>query len=130
MDEKAEYPKDIETLFAANGILGIPFPEEYGGISGSSVTICMGIEEIAKACATSSLILAVQALGSYPILVAASEEQKKRLCPPLASGAKGAAYALSETRSRSDAAAMKPRAKRHGNEYVLDGTRQFITSCS
>jgi len=76
IDEKAEYPKDIERLFAANGILGIPFPEQYGGISGSSVTICMGIEEIAKACASSSLILAVQALGSYPILVAGSEEQK------------------------------------------------------
>ena len=100
IDETAEYPKDIEKLFAENGILGIPFPEEYGGISGSSVTICMGIEEIAKACATSSLILAVQALGSYPILVAGSEEQKKRLCPPLASGEKVAAYALSETGQR------------------------------
>src|SRR5712692_5698104 len=86
IDEKAEYPKDIERLFAENGILGIPFPEEYGGISGSSVTI--------------------QALGSYPILVAGSEEQKKRLCPPLASGEKVAAYALSETGSGSDAAAM------------------------
>jgi len=130
IDEKAEYPKDIERLFAENGILGIPFPEEYGGISGSSVTICLGIEEIAKACATSSLILAVQALGSYPILVAGSEEQKKRLCPPLASGEKVAAYALSETGSGSDAAAMKTRAKRHGNEYVLNGTKQFITGGS
>jgi alkylation response protein AidB-like acyl-CoA dehydrogenase len=130
IDEKAEYPKDIEKLFAHNGILGIPFPEQYGGISGSSVTICMGIEEIAKACATSSLILAVQALGSYPILVAGTEEQKKRLCPPLASGEKVAAYALSETGSGSDAAAMKTRAKRHGNEYVLNGTKQFITAGS
>jgi alkylation response protein AidB-like acyl-CoA dehydrogenase len=130
IDEKAEYPKDIERLFAENGILGIPFPEEYGGISGSSVTICMGIEEIAKACATSSLILAVQALGSYPILVAGSEEQKKRLCPPLASGEKVAAYALSETGSGSDAAAMKTRAKRYGDEYVLNGTKQFITGGS
>src|SRR5436190_22660190 len=127
IDEKAEYPKYIETLFAANGILGIPFPEEYGGISGSSVTICMGIEEIAKACASSSLILAVQALGSYPILVAGSEEQKKRLCPPLASGEKVAAYALSEPGSGSDAAAMKNRAQKHGKEYVLNGTKQFIT---
>ncbi|HEV1992449.1 MAG TPA: acyl-CoA dehydrogenase family protein, partial [Candidatus Dormibacteraeota bacterium] len=124
IDAKAEYPKDIEKLFAENGILGIPFPEQYGGIAGSSVTICMGIEEIAKACATSSLILAVQALGAYPILVAGSEEQKKRLCPPLASGEKVAAYALSETGSGSDAAAMKTRAKRHGNEYVLNGTKQ------
>src|SRR4030088_3725939 len=97
IDQKPEYPKDIERLFAENGILGIPFPEEYGGISGSSVTICMGIEEIAKACATSSLILAVQALGSYPILVAGSEEQKKRLCPPLPSTAEILAYSLSES---------------------------------
>src|SRR3979409_2217045 len=130
IDEKAEYPKDIERLFAENGILGIPFPEEYGGISGSSVTICMGIEEIAKGCATSSLILAVQALGSYPILVAGTDEQKKRLCPPLAAGEKVAAYALSETGSGSDAAAMKTVAKRHGNEYVLNGSKQFITGGS
>jgi alkylation response protein AidB-like acyl-CoA dehydrogenase len=130
IDEKSEYPKDIEKLFADNGILGIPFPEEYGGISGSSVTVCMGIEEIAKACTTSSLILAVQALGAYPILVAGTEEQKKRLCPPLASGERVAAYALSETGSGSDAAAMKTRAIRHGNEYVLNGTKQFISGGS
>jgi alkylation response protein AidB-like acyl-CoA dehydrogenase len=127
IDQQGEYPKDIEELFAQNGILGIPFPERYGGISGSSVSICMGIEEIAKACASSSLILAVQALGAYPILVAGTEEQKQRLCPPLASGEKVAAYALSETGSGSDAAAMKTRAKRYGDEYVLNGTKQFIT---
>jgi len=127
IDQSGEYPKDIEKLFADNGLLGIPFPEEYGGISGSSVTICMGIEEIAKACASSSLILAVQALGSYPILVAGTEEQKKRLCPPLASGEKVAAYALSEPGSGSDAAAMKTTAKKYGDEYVLNGTKQFIT---
>jgi len=127
IDEKGEYPKDIEKLFAQNGILGIPFPEQYGGISGSSVSICMGIEEIAKACASSSLILAVQALGSYPILVAGSEEQKQRLCPPLAAGEKIAAYALSESGSGSDAAAMKTTARRYGDEYVLNGSKQFIT---
>src|SRR6266851_2314731 len=127
IDERMEYPKDIERLFAENGVLAIPFPEEYGGISGSSVTICMGIEEIAKACTTSSLILAVQALGSYPILVAGSEDQKKRLCPPLASGQKVAAYALSETGSGSDAAAMKTKAKRYGDEYVINGSKVFIT---
>ena len=127
IDQTAEYPKDIEKLSADNGILGIPFPEEYGGISGSSVTICMGIEEIAKACASSSLILAVQALGSYPILVAGTEEQKKRMCPPLASGERVAAYALSEPGSGSDAAAMKTRARKVGSEYVLNGTKQFIT---
>ncbi len=130
IDERMEYPADIEKLFAENGILGIPFPEEYGGVSGSSVAICMGIEEIAKACTTSSLILAVQALGSYPILIAGSEEQKKRLCPPLARGEQLAAYALSEPGSGSDAGAMKTRAKRYGDEYVLNGTKQFITNGS
>ena len=126
IDEKAEYPKDIEELFAANGILAIPFPEEYGGISGSSVTICMATEEIAKACATSSLILSVQALGSYPILLAGTEEQKRRLCPPLAEG-RVCAYALSEPGSGSDAAAMKTTARRYGDEYVLNGSKVFIT---
>src|SRR5260370_2608394 len=86
IDEKAEYPKDIEKLFADNGILGIPFPEQYGGISGSSVTICMGIEGIAKARATSPFILAVQALGSDPILVGRSRGQNKPPGPPPARG--------------------------------------------
>src|SRR3979409_97809 len=127
IDQTAEYPKDIAKIFADNGILGIPFPEEYGGISGSSVTICMGVEEIAKACASSSLILAVQALGSYPILVAGSEEQKKRLCPPLASGGNAAAYALSETGSGSDAAAMKTVAERDRDEDVRNGSNDVTT---
>jgi alkylation response protein AidB-like acyl-CoA dehydrogenase len=130
VDANEEYPKDIERLFAENGILAIPFPEEYGGISGSSVTICMGIEEIAKACTTSSLILAVQSLGSYPILLAGTEDQKRRLCPPLASGDKICAYALSEPSSGSDAAAMKTTAKRFGDEYVLNGSKIFITAGS
>src|SRR5207244_5157353 len=86
-----------------------------------------GMEEMARAGASSSLMPPGQALGSYPSLVAGTEEQKKRLCPPLASGEKVAAYALSESGSGSDAAAMKTRAKRHGDEYVLNGTKQFIT---
>jgi alkylation response protein AidB-like acyl-CoA dehydrogenase len=126
IDAKAEYPADIARLFAEVGILGIPFPEEYGGTSGSSVTICMGVEEIAKACASSSLLLAVQALGSYPILIAGSDEQKMRLCPPLAAG-RIAAYALSEPGSGSDAGAMKTTAKKVGNDYVLNGSKVFIT---
>jgi len=130
IDQTMRYPKDIERLFADNGILGIPFPEEYGGVSGSSVTICMGVEEIAKGDASCSLILAVQALGSYPILLAGTEEQKKRICPPLASGDQLAAYALSEPNSGSDAAAMKTLAKRYGDEYVLNGSKIFITGAS
>jgi alkylation response protein AidB-like acyl-CoA dehydrogenase len=129
IDQTAEYPRDVEKLFAENGVLAIPFPEEYGGISGSSVSICMGIEEIAKVCTSSSLILAVQALGSYPIMLAGTEEQKQRLCRPLAEG-KVAAYALSESGSGSDAAAMRTTAKRVGNEYVLNGSKAFISQGS
>jgi alkylation response protein AidB-like acyl-CoA dehydrogenase len=87
----------------------------------------MGIEEIAKADATCSLILAVQALGSYPILIAGTEEQKKRFCPPLAAGEQVCAYALSESGSGSDAAAMKTKAQRYGDEYVLNGSKMWIT---
>jgi alkylation response protein AidB-like acyl-CoA dehydrogenase len=126
IDEKGEYPEDIHKVFAENGILAIPFPEAYGGVSGSSVAICMATEEIAKACTSSSLILGVQSLGSYPILLAGTEEQKQRLCPPLAQG-RVAAYALSEAGSGSDAAAMKTTAKRYGDEYVLNGGKIFIT---
>jgi alkylation response protein AidB-like acyl-CoA dehydrogenase len=126
IDETDEYPKDIERLFAVNGILGLPIPEEYGGISGSSVTVCMATAEIAKASASCSLILGVQGLAAYPILLAGSEEQKKRLCPPLAQGRVGA-YGLSEPGSGSDAAGMKTTARRYGNEYVLNGSKVFIT---
>ncbi len=108
------------------GVLVIPFPEEYGGISGSSVTICMGIEEIAKVDATSSLLLALQALGAYPILIAGNDEQKTRFCPPLAAG-RVVAYALTETGSGSDAAALNTTARRYNGEYALNGTKTFIT---
>src|SRR5438270_2464464 len=110
IDEKAEYPADIHKLFAENGILAIPFPEEYGGVSGSSVAICMATEEIAKACTTSSLILGVQSLGSYPILLAGSEEQKRRLCPPLAQG-RAAAYPLRDAHPGPEAAARETNAR-------------------
>jgi alkylation response protein AidB-like acyl-CoA dehydrogenase len=129
VDAREEYPADIQRLFAENRILAIPFPEEYGGTSGSSVTICMGVEEISKACTTSSLILAVQALGAYPILIAGTDEQKKRLCPPLAAG-RLAAYALTEPGSGSDASAMKTTARRYGDDYVITGTKTFITNGS
>src|SRR5256884_7743566 len=125
IDEKAEYPKDIEKLFADNGVLGIPIPEEYGGISGSSVTICMATEEIAKACASCSLILGVQSLGAYPILLAGTEEQKRRLCPPLAQG-RVAAYALTQPGSGSHAAGLRATPRRPRDEEVLTGRQAVI----
>ncbi|HUZ88416.1 MAG TPA: acyl-CoA dehydrogenase family protein [Candidatus Acidoferrales bacterium] len=129
IDRSGEYPHDIERLFAENGILGIPFPEEYGGLSGSSVTICMVTEEIARACATSALILGVHALGAYSVLLGGSEEQKRRILPELARG-RLTCYALTEPDAGSDAGALRLSARRLGDEYVLNGIKTFITHAS
>src|SRR6202163_1521412 len=131
IDESGEFPWDIQKLFAENDLLGIPFPAEYGGLGGSFLTYVKVVEEVAKACASSSLIIAVQELGALPILIGGSDEQKQRWIPDLASGAKIAAYALTEPSSGSDAAgSMRTKARRDGADYVLDGTKIWITSGS
>lgn len=128
IDENGEFPEDLRTLFAQNDLLGIPFPAEYGGLGGSFVTYVKVVEEIAKACASSSLIVAVQELGALPILIGGNEEQKKKYIPKLASGEWVAAYALTETGSGSDAAgSMRARAEKRGDKYILNGTKIFIT---
>jgi alkylation response protein AidB-like acyl-CoA dehydrogenase len=130
IDESGEFPWDIKELFARNDILGIPFTPEYGGVSGSALTLIVAVEEIAKFCATSSLILSVQSLGSLPIWLAGSEEQKRKYLPPLARGEQLASYALTEPGSGSDAGGMRTRAARHGDRYVLNGSKTFITGGS
>jgi len=129
IDEKQEYPRDIKDLFAQSDLLGIPIPTEYGGLGGTFLTYVKVVEEIAKACASSSLIVAVQELGMLPILIGGSEDQKKRYLPKIASGEWIAAYALTEAGSGSDAAgSMRTRAVKRGDSYVLDGTKIFITN--
>jgi len=130
IDAKGEFPWDIKDLFARHDILGIPFAPEYGGVSGSALTLVLAVEEISKVCVTSSLILSVQSLGSLPIVLGGTDEQKRRFLPPLASGEKLAAYALTEPGSGSDAGGMRTRAVRHGDTYVLNGSKTFITGGS
>lgn len=130
IDASGEFPWDIKELFARHDILGIPFTPEYGGVSGSAVTLLLAVEEISKVCVTSSLILSVQSLGSLPILLGGTDEQKHRFLPPLARGEKMAAYALTEPGSGSDAGGMRTRAVRHGDTYVLNGSKTFITGGS
>ena len=130
IDESGEFPWDIKELFAKHDILAIPFKPEYEGISGSALTLIVAVEEIAKFCATSSLILSVQSLGSLPIVLAGNEEQKKKYLPPLARGDQMVAYALTEPGSGSDAGGMRTRAKRHGDTYVINGSKTFITGGS
>jgi alkylation response protein AidB-like acyl-CoA dehydrogenase len=114
-------------LYRELGLFGIPFKPEYGGISGSALTLSVAVEELSKVDATAGLILAVQALGGYPFNIAATEEQRRRWIPPLASGEKLCAYGLSEPGSGSDAAAMKTRAVKKGDHYVINGRKIFIT---
>jgi alkylation response protein AidB-like acyl-CoA dehydrogenase len=127
IDEKEEFPWDVVELYRSHDLFALPFPPEYGGLSGSALTLNVAIEEIAKVCATSALILAVQALGGYPIMIGGTEEQKQRFLPDLASGKKLAAYALSEPGAGSDPAGMQTRATRRGDDYVLNGTKIWIT---
>ncbi len=128
IDERGEFPMDLKELFAQNDLLGIPIPTEYGGLGGTFLTYVKVVEEIAKACASSSLIVAVQELGMLPILIGGTEEQKRRYLPKLASGEWIAAYALTESTSGSDAAgSMRTRAERRGDAYVLNGAKIWIT---
>src|SRR5579864_1939866 len=127
IDASGEYPRDLRDLFAKNDLLGIPFPEEYGGL-GSFLTYVKVVEEVAKACATSALIIAVQELGALPIMIAGDAEQKKKYLPKMATGEWMTSYALTEPTSGSDAANMRTTAVRDGGHYVLSGTKVFITN--
>lgn len=128
IDEQGEFPWDMKELLAKQDILAMPFPEEYGGLGSSERTILMTIEELSKACATTGLILCVQQLGALPILLTGTDEQKRRFIPGLASGEWLAAYGLTEPGSGSDAGAMRTRAERRGDTYVLNGLKHFITN--
>jgi alkylation response protein AidB-like acyl-CoA dehydrogenase len=131
IDANGEFAWDIKDLFAENDLLGIPVPAEYGGLGGSFVTYVKVVEEVAKACASSALLIAVQELGALPIMIGGTDEQKRRWLPDLATGKKLAAYALTEPGSGSDAAgSMRTRAVRDGDDYVLDGSKIWITNGS
>ena len=128
IDESHEFPWDVVELYREQGIFGLLFDEEWGGTGTGALLALVAIEEIAKVCATSSLILAVQELGSLGLKLAGSQEQKERYLPKLASGEWLPAYALSEAGSGSDSAAMRTNARREGEEYVLSGGKRFITN--
>jgi alkylation response protein AidB-like acyl-CoA dehydrogenase len=128
IDKSAEFPWDVVELYRENGLFGLMFDEEHGGVGASALMTLVAIEEISKVCATSGLILAVQELGSLGIKLAGSDELKRRFLPKLASGEWLAAYALSEAGSGSDSAAMATAARRDGDDYVLNGSKRFITN--
>jgi alkylation response protein AidB-like acyl-CoA dehydrogenase len=128
IDESHEFPWDIVELYREHGLFGLFFDEEFGGLGTGTLLALIAIEEVSKVCATSGLILAVQELGSLGLKLAGSDEQKGRFLPKLASGEWLAAYALTEAGSGSDSAAMRTTARRDDGEYVLNGSKRFITN--
>lgn len=128
IDAQAEFPQDIREIFADQGLFGLPFDEQYGGTGTGTLALIIAIEEISKVCATSGLLLAVQELGSLPLKLAGTAEQKDAWLPKLATGEMLAAYGLTEPESGSDSAAMRTTAVRDGDEWVLNGGKRFITN--
>ena len=130
IDASHEFPWDIVELYREHEIFGLFFDEAFGGTGTGTLLSLIAIEEVSKVCATSGLILAVQELGSLGLKVAGTDEQKEHYLSKLASGEWLAAYALTEADSGSDSAAMRTTARREGDEYVLDGSKRFITNAS
>ena len=127
IDRTATWPEDVRRLLADHDVFAIPFEERHGGLGADLLTLCLAIEQISRHCATSGLILAVQALGAIPIQVAGTPEQQDRWLPGLASGEKLIAFGLTEADAGSDPSGIRTRAVRDGDEYVIDGTKRFIS---
>ncbi len=130
VDETGEYPQEQLSLLAKQGLLGLHIPEQFGGSAAGSLAFCLAAEEVAWGCASTSTIFLVQSLGSYPILFAGTEAQKRRYLPRIAAGEITAAFSLSEPGAGSDAAAMSCSAVRRGDRYVVNGSKMWVTNGS
>jgi alkylation response protein AidB-like acyl-CoA dehydrogenase len=130
IDRTSEYPWDIRQAFAEADILALPFDEEHGGTGTGTLMLQMAVEEIAKVSASAALILMVQELGSLPIQLFGDDEQKQRFLPRCASGEWSPAFALSEPDAGSDPAGMRTVAVRDGDEWVINGQKNWITNAS
>jgi alkylation response protein AidB-like acyl-CoA dehydrogenase len=128
IDATGEYPWDMRKLFSEQDILALPFDPQYGGTGTGTVMLQIAVEEIAKACASSALILMVQELGTLPIALFGSDELKERLLPRCATGEWSPAFALSEPEAGSDPASMRTTAVRDGEEWVINGAKNWITN--
>ena len=128
LDEKEEFPHEIMKVLAQSDLFGLYIPEKYGGMGGGALENCLAAEELARACIAVTTSFAASGLGAYPILVAGSEEQKEKYLPEIASGAKLAAFGLTEANAGSDAGGIQTTARKDGDHYVLNGTKQWITN--
>jgi alkylation response protein AidB-like acyl-CoA dehydrogenase len=128
IDEKAEYPHDLRALLAEHDVLALPFDTEHGGTGTGTLMLGMAVEEIAKACASTALILMIQDLGTLPIKLFGSEELKDRFLPRCATGEWSPAFALSEPEAGSDPGGMRTRAVKSDGGWIITGTKNWITN--
>jgi len=128
LDETEEYPKEILEAMAQADLFGLYIPEEYGGFGGGCFDMVLALEQIAWGCTGVATAYAASALGAYPILISGSDEMKSRYLPDIAAGKKYAAFALTEANAGSDASGIQTTAVLDGDEWVLNGTKQWITN--
>ncbi len=127
-DEKGIFPRDIVKILAASDLCGVYIPEEYGGFGGGIFEMALVVEQLSRACGGIALAYAGTGLGTYPIILFGNEEQKQKYLPDIASGEKLAAFGLTEANAGSDAAGIQTTAVLDGDEYILNGTKQWITN--
>jgi alkylation response protein AidB-like acyl-CoA dehydrogenase len=128
LDEDEEFPWDLMKIFADAGFFSVFIPEEYGGLGGGCLDLCIVVEEISRICSGIAVSYAATALGSYPILLFGNDEQKKKYLPDIASGKKLTAFAITEAEAGSDAGSIKTSAIKKDGGYVINGTKQWITN--
>lgn len=127
-DEESKFPWDMVELFRENALFGADFPEKLGGAAMGMLALCLAIEEVAKVCASTAAILLVHELGVMPIFLAGNDEQKAKYLPKLAAGEHLAAFGLTEPNAGSDVSGQKTKAIKDGNDYVLNGSKMFISN--
>jgi len=128
LDEKEEFAHEVMKDLAEADLFGVVIPEEYGGLGFGALENCLVVEELSRVCCGITTAYAASGLGSYPVLLFGTEEQKKKYLPLIASGEQLAAFALTESTAGSDAAGIQTTAVRDGDHYVLNGTKQWITN--
>jgi alkylation response protein AidB-like acyl-CoA dehydrogenase len=128
LDEKEEFPWGIMKILADAGLFGVYIPEEYGGLGGGLLDLCLVVEELSRVCSGIAVSYAASGLGTFTLLEYGTDEQRKKYLPDIASGRKLAAFGLTEADAGSDAGGIKTTAQKTDKGYIINGTKQFITN--
>lgn len=127
IDKTGEYPEELMTLLREQGILSLPFPTEYGGGGGDCLTMCIVLEELSKVCGNTAMVIATTELGTMPLLIAGNEFQKNKYLTPISRGESACCFGLTEPDAGSDVANMRTTAQRKNGEYIISGSKQWIS---